>query len=712
MMNRADGVPLASTLVGEFIMLSRLVPALALAALCSAVLAQPAHRLKAAAPPERGSIFISNDSCATPTPIGCGQTRPADTTFATTDPNDPNFSCRLFGVGPGAGSVWFTFTALSTTATFETGYDGPSPLPNGTRPDTILAVYTGTCDNLVEVACNDDISDQNFLSSVTLTDLVVGQLYIIEVAAWTPDTVALYNLTVTSTCVAANDECSGAFDINCGETRVAQCSVATTNPSDPNFDCRVDFSCNEGGDPSQGAASVWFKFVATRSYAKISTAGGDTLLALYAGVCGELTQIACNDDENCSFGFVNSQLTVSDLTIGETYYIEVAAWNAESIRDFELTLVCVAPNDACSRPQSVGCGETVRVDLAGGTTSPDDPVFQCRSSFACEPGAEPGQGANSLWFQFVAPSTRAIVQVDPLIPGSGSDTLLQAFGPAADCTSLVPIACNDDIDCPNFNVASRLVLDDLVIGEIYLIELALWSSAAPDTQYDLRIDCLCGPAPECTPGSISEPEICGEDINSGCFQNSIDTTPINLGDVVCGSAPAGQTGDFDVYSFTVTQPTLVRISYASPLAGSVALLCPGCPGSLVASTQEVCSQKVIQFYMVPGEYLAGIANSNSARCDDARYLLSPHPVPACPGDANADGIVSFVDITTVLANFGSSYLPFPATGFGDANTDGVVAFLDITTVLANFGAQCDVGTILRCQDITPRDDAASGPFAR
>jgi hypothetical protein len=58
----------------------------------------------------------------------------------------------------------------------------------------------------------------------------------------------------------------------------------------------------------------------------------------------------------------------------------------------------------------------------------------------------------------------------------------------------------------------------------------------------------------------------------------------------------------------------------------------------------------------------------------------------CHGDANRDGGVNFVDITSVLATFGNTYPG--GTGQGDANGDGVVGFLDITTVLANFGNQC------------------------
>lgn len=70
-----------------------------------------------------------------------------------------------------------------------------------------------------------------------------------------------------------------------------------------------------------------------------------------------------------------------------------------------------------------------------------------------------------------------------------------------------------------------------------------------------------------------------------------------------------------------------------------------------------------------------------------RARVTPPPPPLCPGDADGNGSVTFLDITTVLANFGTVYTP--GSGPGDADGNGVVAFLDITTVLANFGNTCN-----------------------
>jgi hypothetical protein len=60
------------------------------------------------------------------------------------------------------------------------------------------------------------------------------------------------------------------------------------------------------------------------------------------------------------------------------------------------------------------------------------------------------------------------------------------------------------------------------------------------------------------------------------------------------------------------------------------------------------------------------------------------PLPSCEGDATGDGVVNFLDLNTVLSNFGVSGIGIP----GDLDGDGVVNFIDLNTVLSNFGQNC------------------------
>lgn len=61
--------------------------------------------------------------------------------------------------------------------------------------------------------------------------------------------------------------------------------------------------------------------------------------------------------------------------------------------------------------------------------------------------------------------------------------------------------------------------------------------------------------------------------------------------------------------------------------------------------------------------------------------------PACLGDCDRSGAVSFGDVTATLANFGQNYA-IGVLNLGDANGDRTVNFADVTTILATFGTTC------------------------
>lgn len=59
-------------------------------------------------------------------------------------------------------------------------------------------------------------------------------------------------------------------------------------------------------------------------------------------------------------------------------------------------------------------------------------------------------------------------------------------------------------------------------------------------------------------------------------------------------------------------------------------------------------------------------------------------LPACPGDANADRVVDFLDLNAVLSQFGQSGVGLE----GDVNYDGSIDFPDLNIVLGAFGSSC------------------------
>ena len=60
--------------------------------------------------------------------------------------------------------------------------------------------------------------------------------------------------------------------------------------------------------------------------------------------------------------------------------------------------------------------------------------------------------------------------------------------------------------------------------------------------------------------------------------------------------------------------------------------------------------------------------------------------PPCVGDVNGDQRVDLTDLSTLLANFGTS--GGATIALGDLNGDGNVNLSDLAVLLGNFGLNC------------------------
>ena len=81
--------------------------------------------------------------------------------------------------------------------------------------------------------------------------------------------------------------------------------------------------------PSNTHSTIWFTIEApANGLLTITTCGGldnqDTVIALYEGTCGNLTEIFCAEDD-CGFSGYLSTITATDLNPGETYYLMIGS---------------------------------------------------------------------------------------------------------------------------------------------------------------------------------------------------------------------------------------------------------------------------------------------------------------------------------------------------------------------------------------------------
>lgn len=295
-------------------------------ALCACVLG-----LSGAGVASAGFGGVQGDDCDFPLPLDCNATVHANLGSMTSDPLDPSFTCRVPTAGRGVNTIWYRFVAGGTEAKLTTGL-----VTGGAANDTLLAVYSGSCSQLTQIACNDDIGNGNLLSSVTLTNLVENDTYFVQLAAYSAADVGVYSLNLD--CRPSYDECAGALTVTCNSAVDVNLGICTTNPADPIFPCR------SGNPTTLGLNSAWVRFVAGHPNMRLTTVATNgapnhnTLMNVFIGTgCGGLNLFACNDDFDSS-GL--SQLILNGIEVGREFWVQVAAASPADVDRYRVLLDC------------------------------------------------------------------------------------------------------------------------------------------------------------------------------------------------------------------------------------------------------------------------------------------------------------------------------------------------------------------------------------
>lgn len=356
-----------------------------------------------------GMVF-PGDTCATSTPI---TSFPFMSTweFSFASPSARAGSCNEPGATQMRNDGWFTHTAT---------FDGllrvtSQGVMGAGQIQFMCVIYRGAaCEALIEVACG--VSAGNGESLVVEAPMAAGETYWIQSGRFGIGMGggggggAGLNQTVVG--LAPNDECAGAFEIVEGVPAFADTSFASTSPNDPPFACR------ELG-AGQGAGSLWYFFIAESEAAGISTcntagpvSGADSLLAVYSGSCGALTQIACNDTGGCYPSSGLASLHVTGLTPGATYYVEVAASTPDAAREYRLDFVHAMPCPPGALIEPESCGTNVN---GGCNTSPTEPPTTpiALDQSVCgllytEPCCGTGITRDLDWFEFEVTATTRV----------------------------------------------------------------------------------------------------------------------------------------------------------------------------------------------------------------------------------------------------------------------------------------------------------------
>lgn len=265
----------------------------------------------------------ANDACADAEALECGDVATGSTLFATADAETDGVTCST--TSSSAPDVWYSVEG--------TGLDITASLCNSDY-DTKLFIYEGACGSLTCVADNDDACSLQSEATWTST---LGTTYLIRVAGFLSNA-GDYELAIT--CAApANDLCTGAEAIACGDVVTGNTITATTDP-------QITQDCN-GNSTGNG---VWYVLAGNGKDVTVSTCsantGFDTEISVFSGACGSLACEAFNDDDsNCGSSSLQSTATFY-AEPGVDYYVRVSYWSSSnsSSGEFELSVACACPS--------------------------------------------------------------------------------------------------------------------------------------------------------------------------------------------------------------------------------------------------------------------------------------------------------------------------------------------------------------------------------
>jgi hypothetical protein len=396
--------------------------------------------------------------------------------------------------------VWFSVTVpASGSIAIDT--------KEGVILDGGMAIYSGSCGTLSLVACDDNNSINGLMPQISQTGLSPGSTIWIRVWEYGNDNNGTFGICVTDPCPSGN----ASNDQPCNATALGL-----------NVNLTGDNTCSNGiGDPgtlpscwnSGNSNTVWYKIICPLSgQIKIRTTLGtlsNTQIAVFSGACGSLTMIpgACNiNSPICgTSSYLNSELSLSGLTAGSTYFIAVDG-SASLKGTFDIMVVDGVIGFPLAAGQDCGsfnpvCGQSITVgnpgyqaygnvcDFPGGGTN-------CLSSG--ERGSAwysiPINSAGNLEFDIIpldwmgAPSTSSTDYDFALwkITGAGATTC------AAIATGATPIRCNYNglgvTGCnsntlnnapgayPGFNFAYETQVP-VVAGEVYVLVVSNFTNS-------------------------------------------------------------------------------------------------------------------------------------------------------------------------------------------------------------------------------------------
>jgi hypothetical protein len=620
-----------------------------------------------------------NDECLDSIDLGTGDSvTPIQTLGATTSGPDLPAECESFGSVTIYNDIWFTWTATSDEiATFATC--------NDVSFDTRLAAWTGDCENLEFVACNDDGLGCAGYSSFMVVPVTAGTTYYIQLGGFAANAAGDGNLTICE-----GEACLAGCILNCEKTDVPENEL-----------CGEDLNggCN---DPTGGNASQLIE-VGDTVCGSLWASGGTRDTDWFDFTIAERSRLTWSVEANVPLVlfFLSSECPPA-IQIGNAYdacpAVHTACLDAGTYRVF------VAANGFDGVPCGSGAVNTYRATLTAepafveGDTCDEAIVigdFEGDVEFSTDCASTDGADLPTECESFGSSTIYNDIYMSWTVPSDGDwffstcnqatfDTRLAAY---ASCGGAL-LGCNDDdLNCTGYT--SLLALSGLTAGEEVIIQVGAWGNGVSGSGI-LTIG---------TGGGGPEPPS-----NDDCA-DAIAITDGLTGISTIGASTDGPTlpeecakfGNPEIFNdvwftYDATVDGFVTASFCPALDATfdtkMAVYANGCEGGdPIACNDDTCGlSSEVSFGTVCGEtYLIRIGSYSSAGQGIATLDISGDGESCgggggCPADLNDDGIVDGADFGLLLVAWGEC-----SGCAADLNDDGLVDGADVGLLLVAWG---------------------------
>ena len=368
----------------------------------------------------------SNDLCENPISLTCPSTISGDLTSASFDNNAP--TCG-FAFHEGNG-IWYTIMGTGEVINLEVQNSIFFP---------IIQVYTQDCNNL---DCVDDFYDP-FINPIFSFVSSPGVEYLIQIASELSGDESSFDLLISCSDPASNDECITPVEVMCGELISGDLILASNDPEIP----ICGFGDGSGND-------LWYVIEGTGDIITLDVIFSEFFQGIYV-YTGSCTNLFCVDDNYDPF----TDPTFSFLAeVGTTYLINVGSEFAGESGAFEMQISCQSPpeNNDCLGALELICNTTVTADLT--IASPEDNPFDCGFG---------SSGNNGLWYTIEGNGDIITLEIQ----NSGFLPLIYVY--TGDCNNLSCVDDNyDPFLNPSFTFASAQGVEYLILITTESFEIA------------------------------------------------------------------------------------------------------------------------------------------------------------------------------------------------------------------------------------------------